>query len=238
MLQKLASPFREFGLGAGGLYLLDRALRALSPSVGLQVYHFMVQPIGGKPLLPVNLSKNLSAQAIEPGHPAVAEMPAREEIKAQRFAQGAQCLGAYRKGELIGYLWYARERYREDEVRCDYVLAEPSDSVFDFDLYVLPKHRLGLGFVGLWHVANEVLGSAGVRYTFSRVTVFNVASRRAHAKLGWKRVASGLFLQAWRLEFMLASVRPFIGITLGPNQRVTLKLRPDVLAKQVSAAAG
>ena len=234
-LQRLASPFQEFGFVAGSLYLTDRALRSMSPKLGLQVYNFMVQPIGGKPLLPANLSKNLTVQSILEGHPDVAQMPAREEIKAQRFAQGANCLGAYRKGELIGYMWYARGSYREDEVRCDYLLAEPSTSVFDFDFYVMPKYRIGLGFVGLWHVANEVLSGQGVRYTFSRVTIFNVASRRAHDRLGWKRVGSALFLKAWGVEFMLATLAPYVGATFGAQQRIALKLRPDVLARQTLA---
>lgn len=235
LLQRLAGPFREFGAVAGSLYMIDRAMRSLSPRLGLQVYEFMVQPIGGKPLLPPNLSKNLTVRPIREGDPEVAAMPAREEIKARRFEQGAHCLGTYRKGQLIGYMWYARERHEEDEVRCDYVLAEPATSVFDFDFYVLPQHRLGVGFLGVWHGANEVLSAQGVRYTFSRLTRFNTASRRAHAHLGWKRVGSGVFLQAWGLEVMVSTVAPYAAITFGPRQRVTLRLRPDVLEREHQA---
>ena len=131
LLTRLASPFREFGWAAGTAYFIDRALRKLSPNLGLYVYEFMVQPIGGKPLLPPNLSRNLSFQEILKGDPAIADMPAREDIKARRFEQGARCLGAYRKGQLIGYLWYATGRYEEDEVRCDYVLVDNAASIFD-----------------------------------------------------------------------------------------------------------
>lgn len=232
LLRRWTAPLREFGWGAGTLYLLDRVLRSLSPRLGLQVYEFMVQPIGGKPLLPPNLSKNLTVRPILEGDPEVAGMPAREDIKAQRFADGARCLGTYRKGQLIGYMWYARQRYAEDEVRCDYVLAEPATSVFDFDFYVLPQHRLGVGFLGVWHGANEVLSAQGVRYTFSRLTRFNTASRRAHAHLGWKRVGSGVFLQAWGIEVMVSTVAPYLAATFSPRQRVTLSLRPDVLKRE------
>jgi Acetyltransferase (GNAT) family len=229
VLKRLASPLREFGLWAGSLYLLDRLLGSLSPHLGLRVYDFMVQPIGSKPLLPEKLSKNLDARAIVQGSPELADMPAREDIKAERFAQGAHCLGAYRKGQLIGYMWYAKHRHQEDEVRCDYVLAEPASSVFDFDFYVLPQHRLGLGFVGVWHCANQVLSAQGVRYTFSRLTVYNTASRRAHDRLGWQRVGWGLFIKAWGAELMFASLAPYLGVTFRASQRITLTLRPDVL---------
>lgn len=239
LLQRLAGPFREFGAVAGSLYMMDRALRSLSSHLGLQVYEFMVQPIGGKPLLPPNLSKNLTVRPILQGDPEVDEMPAREDIKAKRFEQGAQCLGTYRKGQLMGYMWYARDRHEEDEVRCDYVLAEPATSVFDFDFYVFPQHRLGVGFLGVWHGANETLSAQGVRYTFSRLTRFNTASRRAHAHLGWKRLGSGVFLQAWGIEVMVSTLAPYLAFTLAPQQRVTLSLRPDVLRRgpQLPAAS-
>jgi hypothetical protein len=229
-LQRLAGPFREFGWAAGTAYVVDRVLRRLSSRSCLYVYEFMVQPIdGNKPLLPPNLSRNLTFREIVDGDPDIAQMPAREDVKARRFEQGARCLGAYRKGQLIGYLWYATGRYEEDEVRCDYVLVDQAASIFDFDLYVMPAYRLGVGFLGVWHGVNQWLGPQGVRYTFSRLTRFNLASRRAHAHLGWKRVGVGLFLQLGDLELMASSVAPYVGLTYGRNQRITLRLRPDVL---------
>ncbi len=229
-LRRWTAPLREFGWGAGTLYLLNRVLRAVSPRLGLQVYEFMVQPIGGKPLLPANLAKNLSFREIVRGDAEIALMPAREDIKALRFEQGARCIGAYRKGQLIGYLWYCTGRYDEDEVRVSYELIDREASIFDFDLYVMPEHRLGVGFLGVWHGANAMLAPRGVRYTFSRLTRFNVASRRAHAHLGWKCVGRAVFLQAWGLELMLSTVAPFIGVTFGAGQRIKLRLCPDVLA--------
>lgn len=238
LLRRAASPFREFGTLAGSLYVLDRLMRRLSPSLGLYVYEFMVQPIGGKPLLPVSLSRSLSFQELDRGHPDIALMPAREDIKLRRFDQGARCIGAYRKGELLGYSWYCSGRYEEDEVRCTYELVDHGASIFDFDLYVMPRHRLGIGFLGVWHGVNELLAPRGVRYTFSRLTRFNLASRRAHAHLGWKRVGVGVFIQAWRLEVMIATLAPFISITWAPGHRVTLKLRPDALAAVRTTNAG
>ncbi len=233
---RLAAPFREFGASAGTLYVIDRVLRRLSPQLGLQVYEFMVQPIGGQRLLPPGLSKNLVAEEIGRGHPAVADMPARADIKEARFDQGARRLGVYRKGQLLGYSWFTRDRYEEDEVRCTYVLEDREASIFDFDLYVLPQYRLGIGFVGVWHMMNETLEPQGVRYTFSRVSRFNVASRRAHARLGWKRVGAGVFFQAWRIEVMVSSLAPRVAITWKQAQRVVLRLGPSVLFASDSAA--
>src|SRR5207302_474415 len=119
--------------------------------------------------------RNLQFAEIREGDSAISLMPARPEVKAERFKQGAQCLGAYRKDDLLGYLWFCTSRYEEDEVRCTYILTEQARSVFDFDLVVVPKHRMGIGFMALWHGANLYLHQRGIRYTFSRLTRFNVA---------------------------------------------------------------
>jgi hypothetical protein len=144
MWDRLVSPFKTFGISAGALYLIDRSLRRLSDRLGLFAYELMVQPISAAPLLPPNLAKNLQFVEIKRGHPDLDLMPARPEIKASRFDQGAVCLGVYRTQKLIGYVWLCFDRYEEDEVRCTYELTQPERSVFDFDLYVMPDHRMGV----------------------------------------------------------------------------------------------
>lgn len=238
MWSKVSDAFKEFGFLPGLLYLGDRVLRRLSSNLGIYVYELMVQPIGGKPLLPANLAKNLVVVELDRDHPDVESMPARKEIKAARFEQGAICLGVYRKEKLIGYSWFCFNVYQEDEVRCTYELAAPEESVFDFDFYVLPEHRMGIGFVAVWHGVNQYLGAQGVRYTFSRLTRFNVASRRAHAHLGWKRVGQAVVLQAWGFEAMFATLKPYAWISWRGSRRAKLRLAPDVLVSDQTQAAG
>lgn len=224
--RRATSPVREFGGISGSLYIVDRILHRLSPTLGLYLYDFVAQPVHVQPLLPSGLSRNLSAVEIGPGHPDLKLMPARDEVKRLRFEQGARCIATYRKGELLGYVWYARERYLEDEVRCTYVLGDPERSVFDFDVYVMPSQRAGIAFSGIWQNANEHLAAKGVSHTFSRVSRFNLASRRAHARLGAQSVGWGLFLKLGTLELMLASLAPFVSVTVSRGQRPTLRLKP------------
>lgn len=224
--RRALGPFREFGLLPGALYAADRLLRGVSPRLGLQVYELMEQPIDGRPLLPERMAANLEFAEIGPGHSALAQMPARPEIKASRFAQGARCLGVWRKGVLLGYVWWCPGRYEEDEVRCTFELDPADASVFDFDLYVLPEHRLGIAFLAIWHGANRWLHERGVRHSFSRVTLFNLASRRAHARLGGRRLGLALFVQVWGLEVLVSSVRPFAGVSFGAPGRMRLRLAP------------
>jgi hypothetical protein len=119
-------------------------------------------------------------------------------------------------------MWFCRGGYEEDEVRCTFVLGRAHESVFDFDFYIFPEHRMGLAFVGLWNAANEYLHGAGVRYTFSRLTRFNLASRRAHRHLGWRVVGRALFLCLGQVQCMLATVFPYVHVSRKRSVRLTL----------------
>ena len=225
MLAKLRSPFQEFGFFAGLLYAVDRLLQQLSPNLRLYFYELVVQPIPEEPLLPENLSKALEIREIRSSDPEIALMPARPDIKESRFRQNAICLGAFRKNAFIGHIWFCFHAYEEDEVRCTFVLPEGNQAVFDFDLYLFPEHRMGLGFGGIWDGANKFLRSRGVKFSFSRLTRFNLASRRAHMRLGAQRVGRLFVLRAWRIELMVATVSPYVHLSLGERDRARVKLR-------------
>ncbi len=229
LLRRIAGPFREFGALAGLLYSVDRLLAGLSRRCRLHVYELMVQPITSHPLLARKFSAGLQIREIGCGDSEIKLMPVRPEVMDARLRQRATCLGAFRNEQLVAYMWFCPERYEEDEVRCTYMLEPSERSVFDFDFYVFPEHRLGIAFVALWNGANSYLYARGIRYTFSRLTRFNLASRRAHRHLGWKRVGSAVFLQLWGLEAMFATLPPFVRLTIGNSRRVRLKLKADIL---------
>lgn len=208
------------------MYAIDRLLRRLSPRFSLQVYEFMAQPVLATPLLPPHRARDLAFTELGPTHPDLVRMPVPAGILAARFAQGARCMAGYRAGRMIGYLWWCRNRYDEDEVRCSYVLGDRAHSVFDFDFYVFPEHRMGTAFLALWQGANELLARQGTTHTLSRMTRFNLASRRAHMRLGARRVGSAAFLVLGRLQLMVSSMRPFGSIIWNPRRRVQLLIAP------------
>ena len=226
MWQTLTNAWREFGLGIGSMYLIDQALHRLSDDARLRFYELMVQPIVEAPLVARRFTRAFTYREISATDPEVAKMPAREDIKAERFAQGATCIGAFRDEDLVGYMWFVSDHYLEDEVRCVFHVHPVDTAVFDFDFYVFPEHRMGLGFIALWDGANRYLYERGVRSTFSRITRFNTASRRAHDHLGWKRVGRAMFLKLWRFEWMLADVAPYVSVSL--RRRVRLDLHDKI----------
>ena len=226
--RRVTGPFREFGPGAGTLYALDRVLKQLSPRLGLGYYELVMQPVPEQPLLKPERAGQLRVEPIGRGHPALLLMPVPAFVIESRFAQGAECIGVWRQDELLGYIWFCFGQYQEDEVRCTYVLAQPEGSAFDFDLYVFPEHRMGIGFMAIWHSANEFLRQRNIKATFSRITRFNLASRRAHARLGARRIGRMLFLKLWGLEFILAGVAPFLAVSWPGRRGPRLQLTPPV----------
>ncbi|MBI1394878.1 MAG: N-acetyltransferase [Betaproteobacteria bacterium] len=226
MLKKILGPFREFGPGAGLLYALDRVLSALSPNLRVYVYEFGVQPITDRPLLPERRTRNFEVREIGAGDLELASMPVPQAVIRTRFAQGARCLGAFQKGTFIGYMWFCRNFYEEDEARCTYVLGAPAESVFDFDYYLYPEYRMGLGFVALWNGANALLHREGIRHTFSRLTRFNLATRRAHAHLGCRVIGKAAFLRMGRAQLMVSTLAPYVRLTPAGSAPARLVLRP------------
>jgi hypothetical protein len=183
----------------------------------------MVQPITGKPILPERLVKRTVVREVHRQDPEVELMPPPEDVKRWRFDNGALCLGAFVDERMVAYMWLREGAYEEDEVRCDYVLEPPSESVFDFDVYVLPEARMTLAFVGLWHGANEYLFRRGVRHSFSRVNHFNLASKRAHDRLGWYRVGRTVVLRLWRLQLLFADCLPYLSVSVSARPKLVLK---------------
>jgi hypothetical protein len=225
---KLIGVRRDFGVAAGTLYLVDRMLRRLGRRCRLCVYELFAQPIDGKSLLPERLARHISFREIGAADPDLLRMPVPMPTLQGRFAQGARCLGVWRRAELLGYVWLVRNEYDEDEARCTYVLppARPGvgvgDSVFDFDLYLFPEHRMGVGFVALWHAAARHLHVQAVTCSYSRMTRFNLASRRAHLRLGSKVVGRALFLCLGRFECMLSTLHPYLAASWSARVRLRL----------------
>lgn len=191
----------------------------------------MVQPIPNKPLLPASMTKSFECREIKRGDPVLAHMHPPLEIIEFRFNQNAICLGVFKKEEFIGYIWFNFGQYIEDEARCLYLLEPKGKSVFDFDLYLFPEHRFGLGFMVIWEEANKFLRQRGIQQSFSRLTSYNIASKKAHDHLEWKHVGQAYYLKLWGFEFMLATISPYLGFSFRESGRIELKLNAHTLKK-------
>ncbi|MEJ5349175.1 MAG: hypothetical protein WHS46_10875 [Desulfosoma sp.] len=115
-----------------------------------------------------------------------------------RFSQKTMTFILKRDGLPVAKLWLAYDLYIEDVVFCDIHL--PSNSVWDFDVVVLPKHRLTMVFAILWEQVLRRLADRNVQWVFSRIAVVNRRSTEAHKRLGGKVIGNLAFIKLWNKQ--------------------------------------
>jgi hypothetical protein len=224
-MDRLRRWLREFGLRITLLYALHRLLQAASGGRWRVVpYRFYAQPIGraGTPALRPDSTTWIGP--LTPGHPLVPALPRPPSVIAARFAAGSRCYAATVKNNFAGTIWLARGHYDEDEVRCRYQLTDVAASAWDYDVYVAPAFRLGRTMARLWQHVDTLLAAEGVRWSFSRISMFNPASIASHARLGARPVGWAVFLCLGGLQLAVASTRP--RIDLGLRGRPCYRLHP------------
>ncbi len=221
-LQALAA---DAGRGAAALYLLHRLLQALH--IGRVVpYALVAQPIGAAAQAALRADPATLVRRIGPDDPLAAALPRPAAVLQARWQAGAECHACTVKGLFAGTIWIQRRLYDEDEVRCRFRLASPADSVWDFDVYVEPRYRLGRTMARMWQAVDAELAAQGVRWSFSRISRFNGASLRAHARLGAVTVATALFIVLGPLQLAWLPGRRWPRAGLGKAQGPVLDLQP------------
>ena len=205
---KFAGLKRAFGLSGAALYLAGRALARIVPGGAVHRYRLVAQPVPPGDLLPAGRGAGIEVRRLDAGDPALAALPVGPDVLAFRFAQGAVCLGAFRKEEPIGCLWLTFGAYEEDEVRCVFDLSDAAPAAWDFDVWLRPDARLGFGFPRLWDAANALLREKGIAWSFSRISVFSPGSLAAHTRMGAVPVGSLTAVQGAGRQLVFSSVPP------------------------------
>ena len=215
------------GLFNALLYTLDRLLaRGSFGALRLRRYLFVAQPIGQGRLQALRPDGNTVVAATPPESPLLAQFPRPPQVIRARYANGAQCFSACVGATFAGFIWFQRQAYDEDEVRCRYVMAAPEDSVWDFDVHVEARFRLGRTLARLWQAVDAHLAAQRVQWSFSRISAFNPASIAAHRRLGTIACGNATFLCAGPLQVAFLSMSPFVHLSFSPRQRPSLLLSP------------
>ena len=238
-LRSLRDSIRRLGVVNTGWWLLARVLAALSSGkCNLFRYYFIAQPVPGEMRAFASGNAAVAVGDITATDSLIAQFPRPQHVIARRFATGATCLAAERRGIFAGYIWIKESQYMEDEVRCLYVL-EPADGVvWDFDVYVDPAFRYGRTFARLWDAANAWMRRRGYRWTISRISAFNPESLAAHRRFATRRIGTATFMCIGKLQVALLDDRPFVHIGWRDWQHPTLRFRaprPDGMMSRLDA---
>ena len=193
VLAAIKRTFRELGsLDAVLYYLSEVMLRTTGRRARIVRYCLVAQPVPERPLV-ARSDPNTLIRQIFPGDPLIGDFPRAPEIIDMRLARGDICLAAAVNGQFAGFLWIAFDAYDEDEVRCRYDLVGEVLS-WDYDVHVEPRFRLGRTFPRLWDAANALLREKGIRWSISRISLFNPASLNSHARLGTRLLCKAGFV--------------------------------------------
>jgi hypothetical protein len=222
--QRLLEVFHSMGWFDGALYLAAQVIGILTGGrLHFRKYYFVSQPLPVPPL-PKGRGSGIQVREIDRNHPHVSDFPRPAFVIAKRFDGGARCFLATKDGVFAGYLWVQENGYDEDEVRCRFIPEPANETVWDFDVFVIPEMRNGLAFLRLWNTAGESVAQQGFRYSVSRIAAFNPMSIDSHVRLGAFPVGSAYFLngKCWQLLF---STSPTLCVSVGRSR--TPRLRFD-----------
>jgi hypothetical protein len=223
-MNKLAKLLRELGFVGTLCYAVQRLGARSGGLLALHRYLFVAQPVAELPLLPARRGRSIAVRQLDPQDPLLLHLPLDRQVLAYRAGQGAVCFGAFKEEAIIGCLWLCLSGYDEDEVRCRYLPRPEGRASWDFDVYLLPEHRSGLGFARLWDEANAFLRQRGVAYSWSRISAFNTASLASHARLGAEIAGRATFLRLGPCQVMWANLPPYRHLSWRAGDRPSIIL--------------
>lgn len=225
-IARICADLRQMG-GVGWLfYAIDRALERTSRGkIRLWAFKFLSQPVPAAPMLaPARGAMTIREIGTADLDHDLFERPAG--AVEERFASGSRCIAACDQDRLAGYMWLHRGALRERLVACDFEALPNDRAWWDYDFEVMPKYRLGRTFARLWDVAFALMREHGVAHSVSWILWSNMASVRAHERMGARRVGWLVLLDAFDLKIGLQSSAPWVRLA-GPGRRLHVGIRAD-----------
>lgn len=139
-------------------------------------YVLVAVPVDRMPMMP----RGWEAQIMDEAAPAGIVEP---EVAEYRLRQGMCCIAAAPEGEApVGVTWAGSGRFDEDEAHLTF--RTPVGAAWDTGLYVEPRARGGRAFAALWAGMRCWAEARGHRWSMSRISDYNLPSRRSHARMG------------------------------------------------------
>lgn len=223
--ETIRSAFTHLGPLNGLLYLTGRALQRISGGrANIIRYNFVAQPVPTGQIASLRPNQKVVTRFVTRDDPVVARFPRPKSVIARRFANNAECLVIESDGEFAGFLWLAYDHYDEDEVRCRYKLESSMARAWDYDVYIVPRFRIGRSFARLWTAANAHLSAQGIHWSISRISAFNPGSLAAHRSLGIRNIGVATFICIGRLQFGVFDIAPFVSLSVSRRNFPTISL--------------
>lgn len=229
MLAKLRVLLSDFGVADTCVFLGNRVLQLFTGGrCRLLKYYIVAQPVPApKEALP-RRPGGLEVRLLTADEILASEWPRPRPVIERRVADGARCVAAFSKGQMIGFQWTLVGPYEEDEVRTRFIPEPARAAAWDFDIFVVPEHRIGRAFMRLWEETNGLLHGNGVRWTMSRISAFALDSRRSHARMQAQQVGTCVYLCLGSVQLSLFDRRPLVHVGVSRRSRPVFRaVAPD-----------
>ena len=227
MIKQFKGLFAQFGFKVTCAYIVHRVIRRLSKTSGCYYYYIYEQPFTAK--IPTTIKRpanaKLSFEWFQSFNDIQLQLPRPEHIIKGRFEQETTCVFAIQEQQALACAWFTEKQYREDEVRCLFNFSHLTTHVWDYDVYVTPKYRVGRMFMRLWQQAEQYWQAQGFIASLSRINAFNSNSVTSHQKLGAKRIGSVCFLSLGGTQFMVSTLAPYVHLSFTPRTVPEIKVK-------------
>jgi len=224
---RLKTIVSDMGAANGAMYVAARIAKRIHPAVAIERFYIVAQPVKQTRLLPSGRGESIKVLMFSAHDPLLEQLSAPSSEITRRFAAQGRCFLAMRGERVVGHLWITHSGYREPAFRCEYSIRSPDKMVWDFDLWIERKERMGWVFSRLWDECNEYLRQREIGWTLSRISAFNPESLRAHQRFGIRRLRSLTYFCVGRTELLLAFPPACIRITRSTFPLVELDAPQD-----------
>lgn len=205
------------GLGGRISYLFGRVC-AFLPGITYVRHRIVAVDAHNMPPMP----RGYSARLIGPEELAGHRIDADAAVKAERFAAGMLCLGAFNgRDMLVGVTWLDMETHDETVLGVRFRL--PQHAAWDGGLWIDEERRLSRAFVALWAGMRCWLDHQGLRQSISSIADYNAASLAAHRSLGARVVGHVAVLRIGRHQLTFEGNRILPRLTRA-GQRPEIRL--------------
>jgi len=228
--------FRRLGAVDGILFVLASLLVRLSRGrVQLRKYYFMAQPVPRSAHL-VARAAGITVEELRADDPRLPQLRRSPRELERRFLSSSRCFAAWKGSALAGFLWFTEHEYAEDEVRITFRVHPADRAVWDLDVHIEPRYRLGRTFALLWESAFAAMQAQGTRWTLSRVSAFNADSIRAHQRLGARPTGWAIFVLSGRFQLVLRSGGQMKGRRLEQGPYPVMEVRAPAVGSAAQPA--
>ncbi len=209
MLDKIKSLVADIGITPAAVYSINRLFNLLTRGgMKIELYYFITQPVLNKRLIPERLRGSIDVRSVQAIDLKELEIPLTVELLENRNKKGIICLGIYENDSLMGYHCFSFGTHDDELYRARFDVGPTGEAVWDFDIFILPEYRGGLGFAILWDGVFEYLRDRKINWLTSYIAATNKASLRSHLRMGSFALGKVIFIQVWMLQIVFSTRFP------------------------------